>query len=524
MAQYKYLSNNNYWIIPGTKSGLRSRVGHVDHLIVYEKETAPGVWEEVGGYSDEIVSGGRCRMGVRDGNWMVDIELTSTGFDGTEDTDWKNIGEIEFSFSSYCTPLNVEVVQITGGNRVLWEQNVKCIDADGFEVWVSIDGAERTLLDTVALPDLSYDDMVDYAGSQVTYSVRSYKGTTYSAFSDESEIVIEPDIENLAVTWVDDYAALTFDGVSGWETEVYDSKDNVTFTLMTTLADGVNSYNAYTWQGTTAYFRLRAKKGAEYGDYATINIVTPLVFKFDANPQASVSFSFVLSGGTVRVLWGTVVSGNATYTDYNTVGTNNASYSYGNAGEQIDPAYVKISGSVANITELTIISDAKKYGDLSKWVLPALTKLYLAACGFTGDISAWVLPSGLVDMRIYGNGFAGDLTNWTIGTSASTVMYLNDTDGKNEFTAPPRGNCHQCEASAAGLYMRHCAVSTAILDAWFAWFNGFLVANTPVRNTLLRLDGTGMGVPTGGNNNTDRLAIIAKYVAAGYSATIYNNT
>jgi hypothetical protein len=34
------------------------------------------------------------RDGVRNGNWVVDVELTPTGFAGDEDTDWENIEEI----------------------------------------------------------------------------------------------------------------------------------------------------------------------------------------------------------------------------------------------------------------------------------------------------------------------------------------------------------------------------------------------------------------------------------------------
>lgn len=33
------------------------------------------------------------RDGVRDGAYVVDVELTATGFDGTEDVDWKNLQE-----------------------------------------------------------------------------------------------------------------------------------------------------------------------------------------------------------------------------------------------------------------------------------------------------------------------------------------------------------------------------------------------------------------------------------------------
>lgn len=100
MAQYIYISHGQYKIIPGKSSGLRSRVGLIGGYIVYERETALNVWEWV---SEEIpeVTGNRCRLGVRGGNWVVDYEITATGFAGAEDTDWKNTGEIEYSANEF---------------------------------------------------------------------------------------------------------------------------------------------------------------------------------------------------------------------------------------------------------------------------------------------------------------------------------------------------------------------------------------------------------------------------------------
>jgi len=45
-------------------------------------------------YVDPI-TGDIYRDGVRDGKFVLDKELTATGFDGAEDTDWENLDEIE---------------------------------------------------------------------------------------------------------------------------------------------------------------------------------------------------------------------------------------------------------------------------------------------------------------------------------------------------------------------------------------------------------------------------------------------
>lgn len=38
------------------------------------------------------VVGSRYRTGIRDGQYVIDKELTATGFNGVENTDWENVG------------------------------------------------------------------------------------------------------------------------------------------------------------------------------------------------------------------------------------------------------------------------------------------------------------------------------------------------------------------------------------------------------------------------------------------------
>lgn len=430
-------------------------------------------------------------------------------------------------WASYCTPLSIDVIQITGGNRVTWTDNPLCTDEDGYEVWVNIDGGAYALLDTVAAGVGQYDDMVDYAGSQVTYKVRAYKGASYSAFTAESEIVIEPDIENLAVVWLEDHAVITFDGVAGWQTELYSSLDNITYNLVTTIADGTETYTDHTWQGTTVYYKARAKQGVEYGDYcAAISIATPLVFKFDCNPTATLGFAghFGLPAGkTVRVSWGSFNGGVEYYTDYTTTTTPGHNYLGAGEGNQ-DPCYIKISGDLNFITQILLQNNSLIYGDISKWVLPSgVTKIYLFTGKYSGDLSNWIIPASLTDLRLYNTGvgqntFTGDLSGWSL-PATMTICYL----AYNAFTAPPRGELKGMEAATAGLYMRDCSCNTAAIDAFLAYANTYFATNTPIKNSLFQLGisaTTNMGIPTGGNNNTNRLGIIAKYVAAGFTATV----
>lgn len=126
MAQYIYLRNNQTKVIRGTKGGLKSRIAVVNHFIVYQKESSAGVWVDCGGYGDPdnaIVTGGQCRMGVRNGNWCVDIELQLGGFvTNVEDTSWKCVHEIQTQILDADS--NV-YTQIAIGQQVWLLENLK---------------------------------------------------------------------------------------------------------------------------------------------------------------------------------------------------------------------------------------------------------------------------------------------------------------------------------------------------------------------------------------------------------------
>ena len=74
------------------------RDGSRDSGYVIDKElTATGFdgvegvdWEEIEEHTCPGATG-VFRDGVRDGYYVIDAELTVTGFDGAEDIDWKNI-------------------------------------------------------------------------------------------------------------------------------------------------------------------------------------------------------------------------------------------------------------------------------------------------------------------------------------------------------------------------------------------------------------------------------------------------
>ena len=92
-----------------------------------------------------------------------------------------------FSWSSYCTPLDLDIVQITGGNRLIWDIDEKCTAANGIELWVSVDGAPFGLLAVLDITVSSYDDL-DSDGDLISYKARTYKSTAYTEFSEEATL------------------------------------------------------------------------------------------------------------------------------------------------------------------------------------------------------------------------------------------------------------------------------------------------------------------------------------------------
>lgn len=104
--QYLKLVNNKYREFLDVSLGLKFRIGQRSNFYVIDTELEEGGflldenvgWINIGGNSaaENEITGTYLRLGVSsDGNFWVDIELTTTGFRGEENTDWKNIHKIE---------------------------------------------------------------------------------------------------------------------------------------------------------------------------------------------------------------------------------------------------------------------------------------------------------------------------------------------------------------------------------------------------------------------------------------------
>jgi len=268
----------------------------------------------------------------------------------------------------------------------------------------------------------------------------------------------------LALSWLDDYANIDFQDQSNGECqfEIWESVNGGPYTLVTTLDQGISSYHNYTYQGAEVSVKVRAKYGVWYSDFTDeVSISTPLVIKTVLATAATIAIpSIVLTTDTVKIFWG---DGDSTFL---LPGNNQAiSHSYTSSGT----FYVSITSNTNDITTLDIHGVSQFVGDLTKWLLPA------------------------------------NIINFIAQQCTFTKIPPVDNSGINLFNF----SSNLC--------------STSDVDSWLTDLNSFYALNPPTNDATFYINGASMGAPTNGNNNADRLAIIAKFQSVGKTATIVNS-
>lgn len=91
MAQYYYYSEGQFKVAKNPTTGTKCRTGQLNHLFVEQKEVG-GAWITIGGEATVAGAGCRFREGVRDGDYVRDVELYAGGFADAEDVGWENVG------------------------------------------------------------------------------------------------------------------------------------------------------------------------------------------------------------------------------------------------------------------------------------------------------------------------------------------------------------------------------------------------------------------------------------------------
>jgi hypothetical protein len=327
-----------------------------------------------------------------------------------------------------------------------------------------------------------------------------------------------PDIPTgLTAVWVDDFARLTVNDIpADVQIEWYESVDGVNYTLVDTTAVDVVTYDNYTWQNKLVYFKVRAKKGITFSDYtAAVTLTTPLVWKVDQSTPSAMALStlFITSGKTVTVDWGDGFIENKTGDSTNYIHTYTVS---------ANPYFIKLSGDVNFITRLQFGGNAKWYGDLTKWYLPAIViRLGYNQNAHSGSLANQIIPASCL---IYGsniqagNGFTG----------ATPEIAAHPTNGLNyNVSANSLSSCgttvFRKAMSVFNIGAQEVAFPTAEIDKTLASLVAFYTSNAPTANCTFTLNGANMGIPSA-QGLSDRTALIGLYTAAGRTATVLVNS
>jgi len=294
---------------------------------------------------------------------------------------------------------------------------------------------------------------------------------------------------DVAVSWVDDYASLTWTDTNFGTNyyEIYESKDGgSTYTYLGKTAKGASSYNAYTWQGIDVYLKIKAR-GGDFADAVHLN--SPFVVTTDQTAPETLTMYNAwtwISGGTINVDWG-----DGSNNDYNSGDT--PSHEYTVAGTYC----IQVKNGTGNVNSIRNFfwrgHGAKVYGDLSKWVFP-MESQYTQSWNFQDT------------------NFTGDLSYWELNSTAN-YLYLRNT----LITGIPKGNL----SGLVLLDLRNCPVSKEGLESWYNYAYSYYSSNTPTKNTSFYFDGDRQG-PTL-STDTNASGINTLFTAAGFTATIYWN-
>jgi len=322
-------------------------------------------------------------------------------------------------------------------------------------------------------------------------------------------------------------ASFTVDTISGdltWtdnsggtaQYEVYSSYNGNPYVYLGTTLAGATSYSDTTCkQNASVVYRIRAKKGGTYSEYATTSVInTPLCWKTDQATRTNVVINSITiaDGKTVNVDWGDGT--NANYTGANT----NVTHTYAASATNI--FNVKLSGDTNSITIFQHYNQIKSYGVVTNWVLPSTLKsFYIHVTGLTGVVTNWVLPSTLKSFYISATGLTGSLPQIT-EHATNTINYR----ASSAYMSDSNVTVFRKAMTNFDVSSQNVTFSTANIDKLLKAAADWYQVNAPTANCTYNLSGANMGIPTDGVSNVDIVRLIGYYSAAGFAATVLVRT
>jgi hypothetical protein len=433
------------------------------------------------------------------------------------------------------------------------------------ELWESRDGSAYVLAYTFAAGVTTYD-YYTWQNSSLNYRIRAKNGSAYSEFTSivniVSPLVFKTDQSTLnTITF--DYLRTFIAGKTihvDWGDGTSVDCTSTNYTAITKTYSATQNPYFVTISGDVDYISwIQGPNNKKcYGDLTKWRLPNSLaMFHFYNN-----NFSGDISGWVLPSTIGIFH-----------IGVNNFSGDLTNFYLQFKPSQYEIrlnnNNFTGDLTHWTFPTSPSPYlfitlnnnaftGDISGWTFPALTiavnvEHNLFAC----DLSAWRLNATMCFISLNsigdpdsnnGNIFTGNLTNWgfanIVAESIGFLMYCQgfpftgDLSGVSipsgtttgghkilrydgcHLTKMPRGYFN--DVTTFNFSANSC--NSAEIDSLLAYVDAYFVGGVvPLCNCVYTLNGTGMGIPSAAGL-ASRASIIAKYVTAGFTATIYVNS
>lgn len=331
-----------------------------------------------------------------------------------------------------------------------------------------------------------------------------FRGVGILSITPPTNLTASFDIPTISgqVSWVDNSGGSA-------QYEVYSSYNGNPYVFLGTTLAGATSYIDTTCkQNASVVYRIRAKKGGTYSEYATTSAInTPLCWKTNQSTLSNVVINSlnIATGKTVNIDYGDGTSVN--YTGNNSSVTKN----YGSIGIY----NIALSGDLNDITSLRVLSSSNIYSDISNYVIPtSCITFVLQGTLFTGNIYNTIFSTNFSTLFISDTSVSGFIpqclfTKGTFRNSKYEGTYISEFNiSMNVFD----------------ISNQNVVFPTIEVDKFFKNAADWYQVNPPTDNCTYNFSGANMGIPTGGVANVDIARLIQIYTDAGRTATVLVRT
>lgn len=208
---------------------------------------------------------------------------------------------------------------------------------------------------------------------------------------------------SIASSAIEDFIRISFTDESGGtaQHEIWQSKDDAAYELVTTLNAGISSYD-YDCALMCGYkFRVRSKKSGVYSIYSSVVTVGAFwPFRTDQSTLDTINFRQIRLDdvSSVSIDWGD----GSSYDDYTPAGPEYdvVNHDYAETGIY----WIHITGAVDKISVLQFYEQALTGTDVSRWVIKGGSFFsHLFYNGFVGDFSTIIWPTTVNGVHMGGN-------------------------------------------------------------------------------------------------------------------------